>query len=364
MKKIVVEDDHFLKILGVILDPTTPEPHREAVCRFFAHDVPDFLGWCEQLRARIPGLYPVEVVFVADQEELAAKIREADAAIVESLIIDRSVLAAAPRLALVHKFGTITNNIDLAACAEHNVPVATVRRHVNIAVAEQAFSLAMALAKRIRPLAGLVEADALEAAGWHVRERSPFAGYSNFSGITGLKMLFGATLGIIGLGEVGRELARRAQAFEMKTLYFQRRRLAEQDELSLGATYARLDDLMARSDFIVVQLPLNESTRGLIGRNELARVKPGAVLINVARAELIDHDALIEALEHGRLGGFGLDVGYNEPTDPAEPLLQYRDGNVILMPHTAIGARDNALHDLDRLCSNVWRAVTGQHASN
>ena len=364
MTTIVVEDDHFLKILGVILDPTAPEPHRAAVCRFFAHDVPDFLGWCEQLRAHLPGLYPAEVVFVADQKELTAKIPRADAAIVESLVIDRSILTSAPRLALVHKFGTITNNIDLAACAEHNVPVSTVRRHVNIAVAEQAFSLAMALAKRIRPLAGLVEADALKAAGWHVRDRSPFAGYSNFSGITGLKMLFGATLGIIGLGEVGRELARRAQAFEMKTLYYQRRRLAEQDELSLGATYAALDELMARSDFLVVQLPLNESTRGLIGRSELARVKPGAVLINVARAELIDHDALIETLARGGLGGFGLDVGYSEPTDPAEPLLRFRDGNAILMPHTAIGARDNALHDLDRLCSNVWRAVVGERASN
>jgi phosphoglycerate dehydrogenase-like enzyme len=364
MKKIVIEDDHFLKILGVVLDPTVSEPHRAAVCRFFAHDVPDFMGWCEQLRARLPGLYPAEVVFVADQDEFAATIPAADAAIVESLVIDRAVLASAPRLALVHKFGTITSNIDLAACAERNVPVSTVRRHVNVAVAEQAFALAMALAKRIRPLAGVVEADRLEAAGWHVRARSPFAGYSNFSGITGLKTMFGATFGIIGLGEVGRELAHRAKAFEMQTLYFQRRRLSEQDELSLGATYATLDQLMARSDFIVVQIPLNESTRGLIGRNELARAKPGAILINVARAELIDHEALIDALARGGLGGFGLDVGYTEPTDPAEPLLRYRDGNVILMPHTAIGSRDNALHDLEQLCSNVWRAVTGQPDSN
>lgn len=364
MKKIVVEDDHFLKILAVILDPRTPEPHRAAVCRFFAHDVPDFMAWCGELRARCPGLYPAEVMFVAGQDELAAAIPQADAAIVESLVIDRAVLASAPRLALIHKFGTITNNIDLAACAERKVPVSTLRRHVNVAVAEQAFSLLMALAKRIRPLAGLVEADALEAAGWHVRPRSPFAGYSNFSGVTGLKMLSGATLGIIGFGEVGRELARHAQGFDMQTLYFQRRRLAEQDERSLRATYATLDELMARSDFIVVQLPLNESTRGLIGRKELARVKRGAVLVNVARAELIDHDALVEALARGALGGFGLDVGYTEPTDPAEPLLRFRDGNVILMPHTAIGSRDNALHDLDRLCANLWRAVTGQRVAD
>ena len=87
-------------------------------------------------------------------------------------------------------------------------------------------------------------------------------------------------------------------------------------------------------------------------------MKPGAVLVNVARAELINHDALVEALAEGRLGGCGLDVGYAEPADPADRLLGYRAGNVILMPHTAIGSRKNALLDLEQLCTNVWRAVS------
>jgi phosphoglycerate dehydrogenase-like enzyme len=319
--------------------------------------VPDFLGWCEQVRARLPGLAPAETVFVTDQAGLAANIADADAVIVESLIVDRPILAAAQRLALVQKFGMVTNNIDLAACAERGVPVATLRRRVNNAVAEQAFTLLLALAKRVLPLAGVVEAADLEAAGWRIRPRSPLAGYSNFAGITGLKTVFGATLGIVGFGEVGRELARYARPFEMQTIYFQRRRLAEQDEQALGATYAPLDEVMARSDFLVVQLPLNDSTRGLIGKEQLRRVKPGAILVNVARAELIDHDAVIEALAAGRLGGFGLDVGYAEPADPADPLLTYRGGNVILMPHTAIGARDNALLDLETLCTNAWHAI-------
>ena len=115
---------------------------------------------------------------------------------------------------------------------------------------------------------------------------------------------------------------------------------------------------MAQSDYIMVQLPLNIATRGLIGRDALARVKPDAVLIDVARAELIDHGALVEALDAGRLGGLGLDVGYTEPADPADPLLRHRGGNVILMPHTAIGARANALHDVETLCLNLWRGVT------
>src|SRR5262249_58164249 len=96
--------------------------------------------------------------------------------------------------------------------------------------------------------------------------------------------------------------------------------------------------------------------RGLTGRGGAGRTKPGAMLIAVARPELIEHDALVEALQSGRLGGLGLDVLYTEPADPAEPLLRYRDRNVILMPHTAVAARANALHDVEMLCVNLCPA--------
>jgi len=89
----------------------------------------------------------------------------------------------------------------------------------------------------------------------------------------------------------------------------------------------------------------------------LGRVKPGAVLINVARRELVDRDALVAALDVGRLGGLGLDVLYREPADPSEPPLRYRGRNVILMPHTAVGSRANALHDVETLCVNLWRGI-------
>ena len=246
----------------------------------------------------------------------------------------------------------------MAACAERNIAVPTLRRHVNVAVAEQACALMLALAKRIGPLNGLVEAAALRDAGYAVRQPSRYIGYSNFAGITGLKTLLGATLGIIGLGEVGREVARRARAFEMEIVYFQRTRLGEAAEQELAVRYLPLDDLIALADYIVVQLQSNATTRGLIGRDAFARMKPGAVLIDVARPDLIDRDALIEALAAGRLGGLGLDVLDREPAEPStEPLLRYRNGNVILMPHTAVGARANALHDLETLCLNLWRAI-------
>jgi lactate dehydrogenase-like 2-hydroxyacid dehydrogenase len=358
MTRIVIEEDHFLKIVPVVLDPATPDAHRRAVADFFAHDEPDFLGWCSRLQQRLPGLYPAEVMFAADAADLAAKIADADGLVVESFRIDDAVLAGAPRLAVVHKFGTITANIDLAACAARGVAVATLRRMVNVAVAEQACALMLALAKRMGEFNGVVEEAALRDAGLRVRPRqSRYIGYSNFAGITGLKTVLGATLGIVGFGEVGREVARRARAFEMEMVYFQRTRLAASIEQEFGARYLPLNDLMGQADYILVQLPSTDATRGLIGRDALAHLKPGAMLIDVARPELIDHDALVEALEAGRLGGLGLDVLYSEPADPAEPLLRFRDRNVILMPHTAIGARANALHDVETLCVNLWRGI-------
>jgi len=358
MTRIVIEEDHFLKIVPVVLDPATPEAHRRAVADFFAHDEPDFLGWCGRLQQRLPGLYPAEVVFAADEADLATKIVDADGIVVESFRIDDSVLTGAPRLAVVHKFGTIMANIDLVACAKRGIAVPTLRRMVNVAVAEQACALMLALAKRIGEFNGVVEEVALRDAGFKVRPRqSRYIGYSNFAGITGLRTVLGETLGIVGFGEVGREVARRARAFEMEVVYFQRTRLAGAVEHEFNARYLPLNELMAQADYILVQLPSNDSTRGLIGRDALAHLKPGAFLIDVARPELIDHDALVEALECGRLGGLGLDVLYTEPTDPSEPLLRYRNRNVILMPHTAIGSRANALHDVETLCVNLWRAI-------
>jgi lactate dehydrogenase-like 2-hydroxyacid dehydrogenase len=358
MTRIVIEEDHFLKIVPVVLDPATPEAHRRAVADFFAHDEPDFLGWCGRLQQRLPGLYPAEVIFAADEADLAMKIVDADGIVVESFRIDDAVLEGAPRLAVVHKFGTIMANIDQAACTKRGIAVPTLRRMVNVAVAEQACALMLALAKRIGEFNGVVEEAALRDAGLKVRPRQPrYIGYSNFAGITGLRTVLGETLGIVGFGEVGREVARRARGFEMEVVYFQRTRLAGALEQEFGARYLPLNELMAQADYILVQLPSNDSTRGLIGRDALAHLKPGAFLIDVARPELIDHDALVEALESGRLGGLGLDVLYSEPADPAEPLLRYRDRNVILMPHTAIGARANALHDVETLCVNLWRAI-------
>jgi len=113
----------------------------------------------------------------------------------------------------------------------------------------------------------------------------------------------------------------------------------------------------------VVQLPLNQSTRGIIGRTALRAVKPGAILVNTARAALVDREALLEALDSGRLAGVGMDVGYNEPWTADDPLLKYRPGKVIAMPHTAVGDRKHGLADLQGMCSKIWRVIDNRRTS-
>ena len=358
MIRILVEDDAILRIVPTILDPATPEPHQRAIAEFFAHDEPDYAGWCQRLRQRLPGLYPAQVRLVRDQAALAAALGEADAVIVESLVIGADELARAPDLVMVQKFGALAHNIDIDACTRRGVSVDVQRRRVNVAVAEQALLLILALAKRFTALHGVVTEAALKEAGFDPRSFDRrYAGNSNFARITGLKTLSGAVLGLIGLGEIGREVASRAAAFGMRILYHQRRRVPPLEERALGVRYAGLAELLETADYVVPALPMDASTRGIIGPAELARMKPGAAIVNVARAELVDHDALVAALRSGRLGGFALDVGYSEPARPDEPLLQFTAGNVILMPHTAIAERQNGLADMEEMCLKLWRGT-------
>jgi phosphoglycerate dehydrogenase-like enzyme len=178
---------------------------------------------------------------------------------------------------------------------------------------------------------------------------------SNWPRIPGVRVLYESTLGIIGLGEIGCEVALRAQAFGMRTLYHQRTRLPEAEERALGVTYVPLDLLLAESDWVLPILPSSPSTRGLIGRSELARMKPTAMLVNIARADVVERTALIEALASKRLGGFALDPLYEAPGRSDDELLTFP--NVVISPHLAAQPRFNALNDLSDLCAGVAKAL-------
>src|SRR5207249_1189411 len=162
-------------------------------------------------------------------------------------------------------------------------------------------------------------------------------------------------VGIIGLGEIGREIAARAAAFGMTVRYFQRTRLPRADEDSLHVSYRSLESLLAESDVVVPQLPLDASTVNLIDRERLALMKPGAWIVNVSRAEVIDREALLEALRSGHLGGFALDSLYEEPGRSDDELLSF--DNVILTPHMAGSPRTNGMKDIEDVIEALAHAL-------
>jgi phosphoglycerate dehydrogenase-like enzyme len=349
----VVEDDRFLRVLQVLLDPDTPRERYDAFADFFAHAEPDFDGYCARVRALAGRLFPATFVMLDTAEEMRAALPDAQVLVVEALAVTADDLAAAPKLRLVQKYGAGVGGIDTQACAARGIPVLTIRRRANIACAEHAIALMLTQARKLHRMIGRISPAKLAEEGHPYqpfdRRHTP---NSNWGRVPGIRMLNGATLGIIGLGEIGREIAARAAAFNMRILYYQRRRAP--DDVALGATYVPLDTLLAESDWVVPQLPEGPSTQNLIGAAQFARMKPGAFIVNVSRPGVIDRTALIDALKAGRLGGFALDPLYEAPGRDDDELLTFK--NVILTPHLAAQPRWNALDDFSDLVAAMARA--------
>jgi phosphoglycerate dehydrogenase-like enzyme len=293
---------------------------------------------------------------VTSQDEMRAALKDACAVVTESLTIGPGDLAAAPQLRIVQKFGTGLHNIDVTACAAKGVKLLTIRRRANVSCAEHAFALMLALARKLETVSGLVTHARAKAAGRELRPYNrPYTPGGNYPRVGGTRALNGATIGIIGLGEIGREIALRASAFGMRVLYHQRTRAPESEERELKATHVPLATLLAESDWIMPQLPTLPGTRDLLGRAELVQIKPGACIVNVANAPIINRDALLEALRGGRLGGVALDVYYQEPVANDDELLSF--DNVILTPRMAGSPRHNGLNDFEELITGLAREL-------
>jgi phosphoglycerate dehydrogenase-like enzyme len=196
----------------------------------------------------------------------------------------------------------------------------------------------------------------LKAAGYepttYQRQHTP---NGNWARIPSMVTLYQRQLGIVGLGEIGRELALRALALGMRIVYSQRTRLPEDVERRYQATYCSLEELLTASDFVSVHLPRSPATAGFIGRRELSIIKPGAFLINVSQPNQVERHALSEALASGRLGGFGLDTFYEEPGDVDDPLIKFP--NVIVTPHLGGSPRWNSLDDIEEVIVSLGRLL-------
>jgi phosphoglycerate dehydrogenase-like enzyme len=289
-----------------------------------------------------PGEADVTVVETADEDPAA--LRAAHVVVTALAPVTARHIAAAPELKLVQCASHGYDYVDVAAARQRGVTVCTIGSSGAEAqnVAEQTFALLLALAKRLIPAHNaLVEAD------WALPRLQ-----------SGLTELSGKTLGIVGLGQIGQQVARRAAAFDMNVVYAGRRRAAPETEARLGgARRLPLEELLRTSDYVTLHAPLTDGTRHLLNADRLALLKPTAFVVNTARGALIDQDALADALERGALAGAGLDVFDPEPPTPALRLL--KSPNVVLSPHVGGVTRETVVRIALAAVGNATAFLTG-----
>lgn len=242
--------------------------------------------------------------------ELHRKISDADVLLLSNRPLSRTVIEGCPNLKLICVAFTGIDHVDQEACKARGIVLHNAAGYAVHAVSELVIGLIIAVLRRV------VSADAAVRAG---RDNRALAGHE----------LFGKTIGVVGVGAIGLQVARLGNAFGCRVLGFERQALWTND---VAVEQVELDELLSRSDIVSLHLPLTAETRGLIGREQLARMKPSAILINTARGPVVDQSALIEALEQNRLAGAGIDVFDIEPPLPANHPI-FKAPNTVLLPH-------------------------------
>ena len=285
--------------------------------------------------------------FTKDVAEIAAEVADADFAVLHKERLPEDAVRHAKQLRLIQHLGEDARGIPLEAARERSIPVAATRLVNYITVAEQVWAYILNWSKR------------LPALRQHMRDRVYAEHWTRFPGT---RYLGDMTLGLLGMGEIARPIARVAQAFGMKVLYWDIVRFPELEE-RYGMTFVEWDDLFRDSDVVSVQLALNPQTENIIGAREFALMKPDALFINTARGGLVDQYALTAALREGRPGAVALDVFAEEPPAPDDPLLLLHDDadeHITLTPHNAWQSPWTWVRDSQELWFNVARAMRGE----
>ena len=256
--------------------------------------------------------------------------------------VDGDLLDRMPRLKVISNFGVGVDHIDLDAARQRGIPVGNTPGILDGATADMTFALLLAAARNL-------------VAGDCYARTDAFTHYD--PNLLLGQEVHGATLGIVGMGNIGRQVARRARGFDMTVLYHNRRR-DPRAEAELGAIYVTLPDLLRQADFVTLNVPLTSETRGLIGREQLALMKPAAMLINAARGGVVDHEALLAALEQGQIGGAALDVTEPEPLPRNHPLLKL--DNVIIVPHLGSATHQTRRKMAELSIANLRAGLLGE----
>jgi len=261
--------------------------------------------------------------------------------------IDRDVIAAGTRLRAIASMKITPSDIDVAEATSRRIPVTVIAPIVTEATADIHFALLLAVARRV------IEGDRLVRAGIF-----PGAQSAHLLGA----WVHGRTIGLIGGGgRIGRAVAKRAQGFSMRTLYWTPRRKPEGEERAAGLEYVPYDRLLSESDFVSVHAPLNAETRHLVGERELGLMKPTAFLVNSSRGPVVDERALVRALAERRIAGAGLDVYENEPQVEPELLSMQ---NVVLTPHLGSAVTQLRESMANVVVDNIMAVLDGRQPPN
>ena len=282
-----------------------------------------------------------------DAGERRAKLAEADAVIVAATRFGAELIAAAPRLEFVHHQGVgYHDTVAWQALAARNIPLALTPGGTAESVAEQTIMFILSL-MRLLPYAD----SELRQGRFHINSIRPLT-----------RDLAGRTVGIVGLGRIGKAVARRLQPFAVKVIYHDILAMPPALEAELGVTPVGFEDLLARAEIVTLHVPLTPATRKIINHASLARMRAGAYLINTCRGGVLDEEALVAALARGHLAGAALDVFDPEPPPPGHPLYGFR--NVVLTPHIAAGTRDAFMAKMAFVFANLDRYWRGDPVEN
>lgn len=295
-----------------------------------------------QLQALAPGiaLYPATT-----PRELAARLQSVEIAIVNKVRIDSAAIGASPQLRLICVAATGTDNVDVAAARAAGIGVCNIRNYGVPSVVQHVYALILALTQRLNEYRELVAGGAWERSAQFCLLDYP------------VRELRGKTLGIVGMGALGRGVAQVGQAFGMNVIARQREAAIPAAD---GIARVPLTALLAQSDVVSLHCPLTAETRHLINRDSLSLMRPTALLINTARGALVEPQALLDALQNGRLAGAGIDVLAEEPPPAGHPLLAAKLPHLLVTPHMAWSARESRQRALDEITANVAAYLAGE----
>lgn len=298
------------------------------------------------------------------RDEVLALLRNADALITERTgIIDAAMIDAAPKLKIIQRLGSLHYDIDLDTARTRGIPVCARPIRGTIAVAENLMLQMLAVLRRAMPLQKVIHTPPENYLPAGARRTSEDVFAFNWSRQTQVALLRNKTIGILGFGEIGAELARRLQPWGCHMLYSKRQRLPASVESALQMDYREQEQLLRESDIVICLLPYFKETDQWLNAARIALMKPGAWLCEAGSGSVVDEHAVADAIRSGQLAGASFDTYEWEPISPDNPLLtlidENPDANVFLLPHIG-SCNDAGTSEFTEFYGNVWNALHGQ----